>query len=138
MATVYLAERSDFEQRVAVKLLHRTILSDLDRKLFERERRVLASLEHPGIARLIDGGITEAQQPYLVMEFIEGEPITDYARRIGLSPAARIGLLIDVCDAVAVAHAQLIVHRDLKPSNVLVGKDGRCKLLDFGVAGGCR
>ena len=134
MATVYLAERSDFEQRVAVKLLHRTILSDLDRKLFERERRVLASLEHPGIARLIDGGITEAQQPYLVMEFIEGEPITDYARRIGLSPAARIGLLIDVCDAVAVAHAQLIVHRDLKPSNVLVGKDGRCKLLDFGVA----
>ena len=68
MATVYLAERSDFEQRVALKLLHRTILSDLDRKLFERERRVLASLEHPSIARLIDGGISEAQQPYLVME----------------------------------------------------------------------
>ncbi len=134
MATVYLAERSDFEQRVAVKLLHRTILSDLDRKLFERERRVLASLEHPGIARLIDGGITEALQPFLVMEFIEGEPITDHARRLRLSPAARVGLLIEVCDAVAVAHAQLIVHRDLKPSNVLVGKDGRCKLLDFGVA----
>lgn len=134
MATVYLAERSDFGQRVALKLLHRTILSDLDRKLFERERRVLASLEHPGIARLIDGGITEAQQPYLVMEFIEGEPITEYARRHALTPAARIALLIEVCDAVAVAHAQLIVHRDLKPSNVLVGQDGRCKLLDFGVA----
>lgn len=134
MATVYLAERSDFEQRVALKLLHRTILSDLDRKLFERERRVLASLEHPGIARLIDGGITETQQPYLVMEFIEGEPITDHARRFGLSPAARIALLIEVCEAVAVAHAQLIVHRDLKPSNVLVASNGRCKLLDFGVA----
>lgn len=134
MATVYLAERSDFEQRVALKLLHRTILSDLDRKLFERERRVLASLEHPSIARLIDGGISEAQQPYLVMEYIEGEPITDYARRHALSPAARVALLADVCDAVAIAHAQLIVHRDLKPSNVLVTADGRCKLLDFGVA----
>jgi tRNA A-37 threonylcarbamoyl transferase component Bud32/tetratricopeptide (TPR) repeat protein len=134
MATVYLAERSDFEQRVALKLLHRTILSDLDRKLFERERRVLASLEHPSIARLIDGGISEAQQPYLVMEYIEGETITDYARRHALSPAARVALLADVCDAVAIAHAQLIVHRDLKPSNVLVTADGRCKLLDFGVA----
>ena len=134
MATVYLAERSDFGQRVALKLLHRTILSDLDRKLFERERRVLASLEHPSIARLIDGGISEAQPPYLVMEFSEGEPITDYARRHALSPAARVALLADVCDAVAVAHAQLIVHRDLKPSNVLVTADGRCKLLDFGVA----
>lgn len=134
MAIVYLAERSDFEQRVALKLLHRTILSDLDRKLFERERRVLASLEHPSIARLIDGGISEAQQPYLVMEYVEGEPITDYARRHALSPAARVALLADVCDAVAIAHAQLIVHRDLKPSNVLVTADGRCKLLDFGVA----
>lgn len=134
MATVYLAERTGFEQRVALKLLHRTILSDLDRKLFERERRVLASLEHPSIARLIDGGISDAQQPYLVMEYIEGEPITDYAQRHALSPAARVALLADVCDAVAIAHAQLIVHRDLKPSNVLVTADGRCKLLDFGVA----
>lgn len=134
MATVYLAERSGFAQRVAVKLLHRTLLSDLDRKLFERERKVLASLEHPSIARLIDGGVTEHHEPYLVMEYVEGLPITDYARQRALTPAARVALLIDVCDAVATAHAQLIVHRDIKPSNVLINIDGRVKLLDFGVA----
>lgn len=134
MATVYLAERSGFAQRVAVKLLHRTLLSDLDRKLFERERKVLASLEHPNIARLIDGGVTEHHEPYLVMEYVEGLPITDYARQRGLSPSARVALLIEVCEAVATAHAQLIVHRDIKPSNVLVSAEGRCKLLDFGVA----
>ena len=134
MATVYLAERSGFAQRVAIKLLHRTLLSDLDRKLFERERKVLASLEHPSIARLIDGGVTELHEPYLVMEYVEGLPITEYARQRALAPAARVALLIDVCDAVATAHAQLIVHRDLKPSNVLINAEGRVKLLDFGVA----
>jgi eukaryotic-like serine/threonine-protein kinase len=134
MATVYLAERSGFAQRVAVKLLHRTVLSDIDRRLFERERKALASLEHPNIARLIDGGVSEHDEPYLVMEYVEGQPITDFARTHALPPAARIGLLIEVCDAVATAHAQLIVHRDIKPSNVLVTSDGRCKLLDFGVA----
>ncbi|MEZ5469016.1 MAG: serine/threonine-protein kinase [Lysobacterales bacterium] len=134
MATVFLAERSGFAQRVAVKLLHRTVLSDLDRRLFERERKALASLEHPNIARLIDGGVSERDEPYLVMEYVEGLPITDYVREHGLLPAARIALLIEVCDAVATAHAQLIVHRDLKPSNVLVTSEGRCKLLDFGVA----
>lgn len=134
MATVYLAERSGFAQRVAIKLLHRTLLSDLDRKLFERERKVLASLEHPSIARLIDGGVTELREPYLVMEYVEGLPITEYARQRALAPAAQVALLIDVCDAVATAHAQLIVHRDLKPSNVLINAEGRVKLLDFGVA----
>lgn len=134
MATVYLAERSGFAQRVAVKLLHRTVLSDLDRRLFERERKALASLEHPNIARLIDGGVSERDEPYLVMEYVEGLPITDFVREHGLLPSARIALLIEVCDAVATAHAQLIVHRDLKPSNVLVTAEGRCKLLDFGVA----
>lgn len=134
MATVWLAERSGFEQRVALKLLHRTILSELDRKLFERERRVLASLEHPNIARLIDGGISAARQPWLAMEYVEGEPLTAYAQRQRLSPRARVALLLEVCEAVAAAHARLVVHRDLKPGNVLVGVDGRVKLLDFGVA----
>jgi serine/threonine protein kinase len=134
MATVYLATRSGFDQRVAVKLLHRTVLSDFDRRLFERERRALASLEHANVARLIDGGVTADNQPYLVMEFVDGLPITEFARRRQLSPNARIALLIEVCNAVAAAHAQLIVHRDIKPSNVLVTPAGECKLLDFGVA----
>lgn len=134
MATVYLAERSGFAQRVAVKLLHRTVRSDLDRRLFERERKALASLEHPNIARLIDGGVSENDEPFLVMEFVEGLSITAFARAHALGPAARVRLLAEVCDAVATAHAQLIVHRDIKPANVLVRADGRCKLLDFGVA----
>lgn len=134
MATVYLAERSGFAQRVAVKLLHRTVRSDLDRRLFERERKALASLEHPNIARLIDGGVSENDEPFLVMEFVEGQSITEFARTHALGPAARVRLMAEVCDAVATAHAQLIVHRDIKPANVLVSADGRCKLLDFGVA----
>lgn len=134
MATVFLAQRQGFDQRVAIKLLHRTLHSDLDRQLFERERKALASLEHPNIARLIDAGVTEQREPFLVLEFVEGKVITDYAHHAHLGFRARVALMIEVCRAVAHAHARLIVHRDLKPSNVLIDREGHCKLLDFGLA----
>ena len=101
---------------------------------FSRERRILARLEHPHIARLLDGGATEDGRPYFVMELVEGEPITDYCRSRSLAVEPRLELLQDCCDAVAAAHRNLVVHRDLKPSNVLVTKSGEVKLLDFGIA----
>jgi serine/threonine protein kinase/Tol biopolymer transport system component len=134
MGSVYLAERADgqFEQRVAVKLLEGDDARLLP--LFLRERQILARLEHPNIARLIDGGLTEDDVPYLVMEYVEGEPITEYCDRRALPIAERLRIFQSVCAAVEAAHRAHVVHRDLKPSNILVTGDGQVKLLDFGIA----
>ena len=134
MGEVWLAERGDgeFEQRVAVKRLTYPTPGLLQR--FRQERQILARLEHPNIARLIDGGLDASGVPYLAMEYVEGVPITEYARDRALDVAARLGLFVRVCEAVQYAHQNLIVHRDLKPSNIFVLADGAPKLLDFGIA----
>jgi eukaryotic-like serine/threonine-protein kinase len=136
MAAVFLGERSgkDFRQQAAVKLLRRGLYSELEQRLFLRERRVLAALDHANIARLIDGGVTRAGIPYLVMEYVDGVPITRYAQTHAVDVHARLALFLTVCRAVAAAHRSLIVHRDIKPSNILVSNDGVVKLLDFGIA----
>jgi len=136
MATVFLGERldRDFTQRAAIKLLRRGLYSALEERLFQRERRVLASLDHPHVARLIDGGVTAAGIPYLVLEYVDGVPITAYARAQGLDLRARLALFLDVCSAVEAAHRALIIHRDIKPANILVTGQGEVKLLDFGIA----
>jgi eukaryotic-like serine/threonine-protein kinase len=136
MAAVFLGERTgaDFQQQVAIKLLRRGLYSELEQRLFARERQVLAALEHPNIARLIDGGITQAGIPYLVMEFVDGAQITSHANERGLDLRQRLGLFLDVCRAVEAAHRNLVVHRDIKPSNILVTVQGEVKLLDFGIA----
>ncbi len=136
MGQVWLAQRSEggFAQRVAIKLIKRGMdTSELLRR-FAQERAVLAALEHPNIARLYDGGSSEDGRPYLVMEYIDGEPLDRFCASRDLELGARIGLFISICSAVAHAHRNLIVHRDLKPSNVLVTQDGTPKLLDFGIA----
>src|SRR5690606_7679181 len=138
MGRVLLATRDDgaFEQRVAVKLVE-SAAPGLVRR-FRRERRILAALDHPRVARLIDSGALDDGRPYLVMEYVEGVPLTAYADARRLPVGARLRLFLQVCDAVAYAHRNLVVHRDLKPSNVLVTDDdaGRpqVKLLDFGIA----
>ncbi|MCA9727545.1 MAG: tetratricopeptide repeat protein, partial [Candidatus Eisenbacteria bacterium] len=136
MGTVYLGERADgsFEQRVAVKLLRFGLGTSELRRAFENERRILARLEHPNIARLIDGGTTEDGTPYLAMEYVPGIPIDQYCNEGTLSVPARVEIMRTVCDAVHHAHRNLVVHRDLKPSNILVDESGRVKLLDFGIA----
>jgi serine/threonine-protein kinase len=136
MGAVYLAERADgqFEHRVALKLVRRGIESADVVRRFLHERQILARLEHPHIARLLDGGLTEAGLPYFVMEYVEGEPITSHCDGRRLPLTARLRLFADACDAVALAHRNLVVHRDLKPSNILVTPDGQVKLLDFGIA----
>ncbi|HEX2166567.1 MAG TPA: serine/threonine-protein kinase, partial [Longimicrobiales bacterium] len=136
MGTVYLAERADaeFEKRVALKVVRRGMDTDDVLLRFRYERQILASLEHPYIARLYDGGAAPDGRPYLVMEYIEGEPITRYAERHQLSMDERLRLFTAVCGAVAFAHRNLIVHRDIKPSNILIGSDDSPKLLDFGIA----
>ena len=136
MSVVYLGERDDgaFEQRVAVKLIKPgTDTEDVLRR-FEQERQILASLNHPAIARLYDGGSTERGHPYFIMELVEGEPIDVYCRSRGLELEARLELFVTVCEAVQSAHDKSIVHRDLKPSNILVSDTGQVKLLDFGIA----
>ena len=134
MGTVFLAERADgaFAQQVAIKLLRGFPTEDGKRRL-RREREILAALDHPHIARLLDGGETPDGQPYLVMEYVDGVPLTEW---LAGAPArdARLALFDALCAAVAHAHRQLVVHRDLKPGNVLVRADGTPKLLDFGVA----
>ena len=134
MGTVYLGERADgqFEQRAAVKLIQRAAPGMLRR--FLEERRILALLEHPGIARLLEGGVTADGLPYFAMEVVEGVPLTRYCDEHELSVARRLELVVQVCDAVSYAHQHLVIHRDLKPSNILVTADGRPKLLDFGIA----
>ncbi len=135
MGVVYRAVRDDdYRQEVALKLVQREMESSFLRARFRQERQALALLNHPNIARLLDGGATEDGRPYLVMEWVEGQPITAYCeeRRLGMRP--RVSLFLDVCQAVAHAHRNLVVHRDLKPSNILITTEGSPKLLDFGIA----
>jgi eukaryotic-like serine/threonine-protein kinase len=134
MGQVFLGERADgqFEQRVAIKLI-RFPIPGLVRRFLE-ERRIVARLEHPNIARLIDGGITDGGLPYFAMEFVDGEPIDRYCESRALTLDDRLRLFADVCGAVSYAHHHLIIHRDLKPTNILVTPAGQVKLLDFGIA----
>jgi len=136
MGEVFLAERIDgaFEQRVALKLVRAAIDNPHARARFLAERQILARLQHPNVARLLDGGVTDDGAPYLAMEFVRGETITDYCDRLELGVEERLDLLIQVCEGVHAAHRQLVVHRDLKPSNIMVDGDGEVKLLDFGIA----
>ncbi len=136
MGRIFRAERADgaFSQQVALKILRWEIADDEAVTRFQSERQLLASLQHPGIARLLDGGVTEDGLPYLVMELVEGIPIDDYCRERRLSLEDRLRLFQRVCGAVQFAHGNLVVHRDLKPSNILVADDGSVKLLDFGIA----
>jgi eukaryotic-like serine/threonine-protein kinase len=136
MGVVYLAERVEggFEQRAAIKVLKRGMDSDAILRRFIRERQILAGLEHANVARLLEGGVTEAGQPYFAMEYVEGRPLTTYSDEHQLGVEPRLRLLEDACRAVQHAHGRLVVHRDLKPSNILVTDDGRLKLLDFGIA----
>ncbi|MGE0884880.1 MAG: protein kinase [Blastocatellales bacterium] len=136
MGAVFAAVRTDelFEQKVAVKLVRRGMDSGFVLERFQAERRILASLTHPNIARLIDGGSTEEGRPYFVMEYIEGRPLNDYCSANDLSIGERIKLFCQICGAVQYAHQKLIAHRDIKPGNILVNDDGIPKLLDFGIA----
>ncbi|REK09638.1 MAG: serine/threonine protein kinase [Acidobacteria bacterium] len=136
MAEVWEAVRADgtYEQRVAVKLIKRGMDSEEIVARFRRERQILARLEHPAIARILDGGVAPDGRPWLALEMVDGEPITDWCRRHRADLAQRMALVVEVCDAVAAAHRQLVVHRDLKPSNILVDSEGRVRLLDFGIA----
>ncbi len=136
MGTVWLGRRSDgqFTGTVAVKLVNLAMLDAGAVDRFSREASILARLTHANIARMYDAGVTPLGQPYLVLEYVEGERIDRYADAQRLDVRARLGLFLQVADAVAHAHQNLVVHRDLKPSNILVGADGRVKLLDFGIA----
>ena len=135
MGAVYLAEREEhFHQKIAIKLIKRGLPESVTLRRFELERQILARLEHPYIARLLDGGTTKDGQPYFVMEYVEGQAITRYCDDRRLSLDTRLALFRRVCAAVSYAHQNLIVHRDLKPSNILVAADGTPKLLDFGLA----
>ena len=134
--TVYLGERSDrqYSAQVAVKIVDSaTVQGDLGMR-FRAERQILASLNHPNIARLLDAGETPDGQPYLVMEYVHGEPVDRYCDRLQLDIRSRLELFLQICTAVQYAHQNLIVHRDLKPANILVTGDGAPKLLDFGIA----
>ncbi|MFH1843755.1 MAG: protein kinase [bacterium] len=135
MGTVYLAERADgqHQRQVAIKLLHLGFRQhELQR--FTAEQQILARLEHPNIARLLDSGTSDDGLPYLIMEYIDGKPVTDYCDTFRLGTADRLALFTTICEAVQFAHRNLVVHRDLKPSNILVDGDGRVTLLDFGIA----
>ncbi|HEX8708189.1 MAG TPA: protein kinase [Pyrinomonadaceae bacterium] len=136
MGAVYLAVRADseFQKRVAIKLIKRGMDTDFIIRRFRNERQILASLDHPNVARLLDGGTTEDSLPYFVMEYVEGQPIHYYCDTQKLSIVERLELFRKVCSAVHYAHQNLIIHRDLKPSNILVTADGTPKLLDFGIA----
>ncbi len=136
MGAVYLAERADseFRRQVAIKLIKRGMDTDFILRRFRNERQILASLDHPYIARLLDGGTTEDGLPYFVMEYIEGLPIYRFCDEHKLTIAQRLRLFRQVCDAVHYAHKHLVIHRDIKPSNILVTGEGVPKLLDFGIA----
>ena len=134
MGEVYAADRADgqFEQHVAIKLIHAEFAHEPE--LFLAERRILAGLEHPGITRLFDGGLSDDGRPYMVMERVEGRDLLDYCAEQGLGLEQRLNLFMRLCEAVAYAHRRLVVHRDIKPGNVLVTAEGQPKLLDFGIA----
>ena len=136
MGIVYTGKRNDkeFEQKVAIKILKYGFNSDYHLKRFQIERQTLAKLQHPNIARLLDGGKTTDGLPYLIMEFIDGIPITEYCDQKRLSIEQRLRLFTDVCTAVQYAHQNLVIHRDIKPGNILVTETGVPKLLDFGIA----
>jgi tetratricopeptide (TPR) repeat protein/predicted Ser/Thr protein kinase len=136
MGVVYLAERCDgqFEQRVALKLIKRGMDSDEIHRRFLTERQILARLNHPHIARLLDGGVTIEGRPWFAIEYIEGTTLLAHCETRDLDLEARLRLFLDVCDAVRYAHQNLVVHRDLKPSNILVTAEGEVNLLDFGIA----
>lgn len=134
MGTVFLAEREDFGKKCALKVIkHEFSTSDLRRR-FENEREILASLEHPNIANLIDGGTTENGLPFFVMEFVEGTDLIAFCNENNLSFGERLKIFRKICTAVSYAHGKLIVHRDLKPTNILITKNGEPKLLDFGIS----
>ena len=137
MGTVYLATRADdlYEQKVAIKLMHASVAAARSMRLrFSAERQILANLNHPNIARLLDGGVTADGLPYLVMEYVNGVPIDAYCRQHRLSTENLIKLFLKVCAAVEYAHQNLVIHRDIKPGNILVTPEGAPKLLDFGIA----
>jgi eukaryotic-like serine/threonine-protein kinase len=136
MGAVYLAHRADgqFEQQVAIKLIDLPLATDIFRERFRLERQILAGLQHPYIARLLDGGVTAEGDLYLAMEYVAGIPIHRFCEAQGLSESQRLALFVRVCEAVQFAHQNLVVHRDLKPDNILVVEDGTPRLLDFGTA----
>ncbi len=136
MSTVYLAERADehYRKLVAIKVVKRGMDTGEILRRLRQERQILAQLEHPHISRLLDGGNTEDGRPYFVMEYVDGEPIDQYCRRLRVSVEGRLALFRDVLTAVEYAHRNLVVHRDLKPANILVTGSGEVKLLDFGIA----
>jgi tetratricopeptide (TPR) repeat protein len=136
MGAVYLAHRADgqFEQKVAIKLIDLPLATDLFRERFRQERQILAGLQHPYIARLLDGGVTPNGDLYLAMEYVDGVPIHRFCEERNLTQAQRLALFMQVCEAVQFAHQNLVVHRDLKPDNIFVAEDGTPRLLDFGTA----
>ena len=136
MGAVYLAERSDgkFEQKAAIKMLKREFNVERIRKIFRCEKEILAALEHPNIARLLDAGKSADNIPYLVMEYVEGVPVDEFCRENSLDVDELLKLFNKICYSVAFAHRNLIIHRDLKPSNILITKNGEPKLLDFGIS----
>jgi WD40 repeat protein/serine/threonine protein kinase len=136
MGSVWLAERVDglFSRQVALKLVHPALMGRAISERFTREREILASLNHPNIARLFDAGFSDDGQPYLALEYIPGKPITQYCDDHALSVRERLQIFRQVLSAVQYAHAHLVIHRDLKPSNILVTEEGHAQLLDFGIA----
>ena len=136
MGAVYLAARADgqFEREVAIKVLKRGTDTEEVLRRFASERHILARLDHPNIAHLLDAGTTDDGLPYFVMEYVSGSPVTRFVRNHNLSIPERLALFLKVAAAVEVAHHNHVIHRDLKPSNILVNAEGEPKLLDFGIA----
>ncbi len=136
MGAVFLGERIDgqFDQTVALKLINEGIYGEQSLDYFKRERQILAKLQHPNIANLLDGGVTENGRPFYAMEFVKGLPINVYCENHRCTLKERLKLFIQVCEAVQYAHSQLVLHLDLKPTNILIDDEGRVKLMDFGIS----